>query len=112
MADEMRPCPGKHGKPCVELNPVRTKDGMCLGCRRGGRKLGCKLVEQQFAAYELKMETMRFKCMVREQLHEGFSKRQGHLCGITHAIPISRIIGVDISDFIAFSNSVEIILMI
>ena len=79
---------------------------MCLGCRRGGRKLGCKLVEQRFAAYELKMETIRFKCMVREQLHEGLSKRQGHLCGITDAIPISRIIGVGISDFIAFHNTV------
>jgi hypothetical protein len=44
--------------------------------------------------------------MVREQLHEGLSKRQGHLCGITDAIQNSRIIGVDIGDFIAFHNSV------
>jgi hypothetical protein len=44
--------------------------------------------------------------MVREQLHEGLSKRQGHLCGIIDAIPISRIIGVNISDFIAFHNTV------
>ena len=75
MADEMRSCPLKHGKSCVELVHIRTKDAMCLGCRRGGRKLGCKLVEQRFAAYELQMETIRFKCMVREQLHEGLSKR-------------------------------------
>jgi hypothetical protein len=44
--------------------------------------------------------------MVCEQLHEGLSKRQGHLCGITDAIPISRVIGVDIIDFIAFHNTV------
>ena len=44
--------------------------------------------------------------MVREQLHEGLSKRQGHLCGFNDAIQISRIIGVDVGDFIAFHNSV------
>jgi hypothetical protein len=60
MADEMRPCPEKNGKPCVELFPVRTKEEMCLG----------------------------------------------HLCGITDAIPISRIIGVDMSDLIVFHNTV------
>ena len=110
MADELRPCPGKNGKPCVELILVRTKDEMCLGCRRGGRKLGCKFVEQRlqqrFVVNELKRETITFKCMVREQLHEGLSKRQGHLCGITDAIPISKIIGVAIIDFIAFHNTV------
>ena len=79
---------------------------MCLGCRRGGRKLGFNSVEQRFARKELKMETIRFKCMVRDQLHEGLSKRQGHLCGITDAIPICRIFGVDIGDFIAFHNTV------
>ena len=77
---------------------------MCLGCRRGGRKLGSTFVDQRFAGNELKRETITFKCMVREQLHEGLSKRQGHLCGITNAIPISRIIGVDTSDFIASHN--------
>ena len=79
---------------------------MCLGCHRGGRKLGSTFVDQRFAGNDLKMETITFKCMVREQLHEGLSKRQGHLCGIIDAIPISRIIGVDISDFIAFHNTV------
>ena len=44
--------------------------------------------------------------MVREQLHGGLSKRQGHLCGITAAIPISRIIGVNINEFVAFHNTV------
>jgi hypothetical protein len=63
-------------------------------------------VEQRFAREELKRETIRFKCMVRDQLHEGLGKRQGHLCGITDAISICRIIGVDISDFIAFHNTV------
>jgi hypothetical protein len=106
MADEMRPCRGKNGKPCVELFPVRTKDEICLGCRRGGRKLGFNSVEQRFARKELKRETIMLKCMFREQLPEGLSKRQGHLCGITDAISISRIIGVDISDFIAFNNTV------
>ncbi len=72
----------------------------------GRRKLGCKFVEQRFAGNELKRETISFKCMVRGQLHEGLSKRQGHLCGITDAIQISRIIGVDIIDFIAFHNTV------
>ncbi len=79
---------------------------MCLGCRRGGGKLGCKVMEERFAGNGLNTETIRFKCMVREQLHEGLSKRQGHLCGITDAIQISRIFGVDIIDFIAFHNSV------
>ena len=79
---------------------------MCLGCRRGGRKLGFKVLEQRFVGNELKRETIRFKCMVRDQIHEGLSKRQGHLCGITDAIPISRIIGVNIGDFIAFHKSV------
>ena len=106
MANGMRPCPGKNGKPCVELIPVVTKDEFCLGCRRGGRKLGLLLVERRLIGNELKRETIRFKCMVREQLHERLSERQGHLCGITDAIPISWIIGVDISDFIAFHNSV------
>ncbi len=55
---------------------------------------------------ELKMKTIMFKYMVCDELHEGLSKRQGHLCGITDAIPISRIIGVDIIDFIAFHNFV------
>ncbi len=106
MADEMRPCPRNHGKPCVESIPVRTSDAMCLGCRRGGRKLGYKVLEQRFGGNELKRETIKFKCMAREQLHEGSSKRQGHLCGITDAIPSSRIIGFEISDFIAFQNTV------
>ena len=106
MADEMRPCPGRHGKPCVELIPVLTKDVMCLGFRRGGRNLGFKVVEQRFVGNELKRETIKFKCMVSEQLHKGLSKRQCHICGITDAIPISRIIGVDIGDFITFHNSV------
>ncbi len=34
------------------------------------------------------------------------SKRQGHPCGVTDVIPISRIIGVDIGDFVAFHNTV------
>ena len=106
MADEMRPCPKQNGKPCVELFPVRTKEEMCLGCRRGGRKLGFNSVEERFARKEVKRETIRSKCMVREQLHERLSKRQGHLCGISDSIPISRIIGVDISDFITFHNTV------
>jgi hypothetical protein len=106
MADEMRPCPGKNGKPCVELFLVRTKEEMCLGCRRGGRKLGFNSMEQRFARKKLKRETIKFKCMVRDQLHEGLGKRQGHLCGITDAISICRIIGVDISGFIAFHNTV------
>ncbi len=72
----------------------------------GGRKLKFNSVEQRFARNELKRKSIRFKCMVREQLHEGLSKRQGHICGIAKAIPISRIIGVDISDFIAFHNTV------
>jgi hypothetical protein len=45
-------------------------------------------------------------CRFLTNLHEGLSKRQGHLCGIPDAIPISRIIGVDINDFIAFHNTV------
>ena len=106
MADEMRPCPLKNEKPCVELIHLRTKDEICLGCRLGGRKLGSPFADQRFAGNELKRETITFKCMVREHLHEGSIKRQGHLCGITDAIPISRIVGVDISDLTAFHNTV------
>ncbi len=40
-------------------------------------------------------ETHTLKCLVYEQLHEGLSKRQSHSRGITDAIPISRVIGVD-----------------
>ena len=79
---------------------------MCLGCHRGGHQIEGEILEQRFDYNELKRETVMFKCMVREQLHEGLSKRQGHLCGITDAILISRIIDVDIGGFIAFHNSV------
>ncbi len=106
MEDEMRPCLGKHGKPCLELIVDLTKNAMRLGCRREGRILGFKVLEQRCARDKLKREIIRFKCVVREQLHEGLSKRQGQLCGITIAIPICRIIGVDIGDFVAFHNSV------
>ena len=51
----------KNGKPCVELIHVRSRDEMCLGCHRGGRKLGYKSVEQRLARKELKRETIKFK---------------------------------------------------
>ena len=43
-----------------------------------------------------------FKCLVREQLNEGMSKRLQHLRGITDAIPISSLIGIKNNDFLAF----------
>ena len=108
MTAEMRPFPGKHGKPYVELFSVRTKEEMCLGCLEMclGANLDSIPWSNDLRVIKMRRETIRLKCMVREQLREGLSKRQGHLCGITNAIPISRIIGVDISDFIAFHNTV------
>ena len=49
-----------------------------------------------------KEERNVFKCLVCEQLHEGLSTRPEHLRGITDVIPISRLIGLENNDFLAF----------
>ena len=75
---------------------------MCSGCRRNTRRLPEKLLQERILAKEQKEAIVKFKQAVYLQLHEDLSKRPIQLRGITDALELGPIMGVDKEEFIAF----------
>jgi hypothetical protein len=95
------PCSGVNGK-CVEKTPRPTKRAPCVGCERGYALLSESALEKREEKEQWKAGTIKMKQYLYYQLHEGLSSRPTHLQGITYAVSITIILGLDKEDFVAF----------
>ncbi len=100
------PCPGIDGK-CVEKTPRLTKRAVCVGCERGYAMLPATIFEKRKEEKQRKERTVQLKQSLHHQLHEGLRLRPVHLQGITDAVDISSILGMDRKVFVAFHRLAE-----
>ena len=100
------PCLGVNGK-CVEKTPRQTKRALCVGCERGYALLSESALEKREEKEQRKAGITKMKQDLYYQLHEGLTSRPAHLQGITDAVPITNILGLDKEDFIAFHRLAE-----
>lgn len=100
------PCPGVNGK-CVEKTPRPTKRALCVGCERGYALLSESTLEKREEKEQRKAGIIKMKQDLYYQLHEGLSARPAHLQGITDAVSITSILGLDKEDFVAFHRLAE-----
>jgi hypothetical protein len=100
------PCPGINGK-CVEKIPRATKRAVCVGCERGYAMLPATIYEKRREEKQRKERTVQLKQSLYYQLHEGLRSRPVHLQGITDAVDISSVLGLDRKDFVAFHRLAE-----
>ena len=99
-------CSGVNGK-CVEKTPRPTKRALCAGCERGYALLSESAPEKREEKEQRKAGILKMKQDLYYQLHEGLRSRSPHLQGITDAISITRILGLDKEDFVAFHRLAE-----
>ena len=102
MEDLRHPCLGVNGNKCIEIIPPLIKTTFCSGCRRNTRRVPEKLLEKRMLTQERKDSTSKFKQADYAQLNNDLDERPPHLRGITDALDICSVIGVDREDFIAF----------
>ena len=100
------PCPGVNGK-CVEKTPRLTKRALCVGCERGYALLSESALEKREEKEQRKAGIIKMKQDLHYQLHAGLSSRHAHLQGITDAVDITSILGLDKEDFVAFHRLAE-----
>ena len=100
------PCPGINGK-CVEKTPRSTKRALCVGCERGYPMLSAGVLEKRKEKEQRKDDTVKIKQALYHQLHAGLSDRPLQLQGITDAVSICSILGLDRKDFAAFHRLTE-----
>ncbi len=100
------PCPDVNGK-CVEKTPRPTKRALCVGCERGYALFSESALEKREEKERRKADNIKMKRDLYYQLHEGLSSRPAHLQGITDAVNITSISGLDKEDFVAFHRLAE-----
>ena len=91
----------------VLRNPRPTKRALCVGCERGYALLFESALEKREEKEQRNAGTIKMKQDLCYQLHEGLSSRSTHLQGITDAVDITSILGLDKEDFVAFHRLAE-----
>ena len=104
--NKWHPCLGRNGK-CVEKIPRSTKRALCVGCERGYPMLFAGVLEKRKEKDQRKEDTVTLKQALYHQLHAGLSERPVQLQGITNAVSISSILGLEREDFVAFHRLAE-----
>jgi len=100
------PCPGKNGDKCIEITPPIIRTTMCSGCLRNTLRVPEKLLEERMLAKEQKEASINLKQAVYAQLKKDLENSAINLRGITIVLEISRAIGVDREEFLAFHKLV------
>ncbi len=99
------PFPGINGKKCVEDTPPMTKT-ICINCRRNSRRYSEKKHPRKRPIGTASADVVELKHKVHYQLSEGLNLTLALKQGITDALPIGSVIGVDYDDFNAFHRLV------
>ncbi len=104
--NKWHPCPGVNGK-CVEKTPRPTNRALCVGCERGYALLFESALEKREEKEQRKAGIIKMKQDLYCQLHGCLRSRPSHLKGITDAVSITSILGLDKEDFVAFHRLAE-----
>ncbi len=100
------PCISVNEK-CVEKTPRPTKRALCVGCERGYALLYESALDKREEKAQRKAGIIEMKQDLYYQLHAGLRSRPAHVQGITDAISIASILGLDKEDFVAFHRLAE-----